>query len=356
VTAVRITSVGVAHPDHRLRPEDAGAIAESIGMDPRKATRLVQSSQITRRAVVLPPASLPVLESIEFRNDLYRQLAPELSRQAVARALGSQNGKEIGCLVTSSCTGYSIPGWAVDLVETFELQATMVRIPLTESGCSGGALAIACVADYLRSRPGQAGMAVATELCSLSLRPISDEGSLLASLVFGDGSGAAVLETGPGEGLEVIDALSFLVPHSKSALGFDLTDLGFHPVLTRELADVLTAPTEVAVDALLSRNGLETSDIDAWLLHPGGPRILSAIEAKLGVSQERTRWSWSSMLEFGNTSSAAVFDVLFRYLEEGPAGHTWAVLAAFGPGVSIELLLLMASNGDGRDQQVGARS
>jgi alkylresorcinol/alkylpyrone synthase len=340
MTAVRVTSVGVAHPDHRFRQEDAGAMAEAVGVDPRKAAILVQSSQIVTRATVLPPATLPGLGSIEARNDLYRELAPELSRQAVGQALASQNGRKIGCLVTSSCTGYSIPGWAVDLMETFDLPQTTVRIPITESGCAGGAVAIARVADYLRSRPGEAGIAVATELCSLSLRPISDEGSLLSALVFGDGSGAAVLETGSGDGLEVIDSLSFLIPDSKSDLGFDLTDHGFHPVLSRELADVLTSPTEVAVSMLLSRNGLEPSDIDAWLLHPGGPRILRAIESRLGVDAERTRWSWSSMLEYGNTSSAAVFDVLFRYFEEDPPGHTWAVLAAFGPGVSIELLLL----------------
>src|SRR5437899_8670846 len=101
MTAVRVTSVGVAHPDHRFRPEDAAAIAESVGVNPRKATILVQSSQITTRATVLPPATLPVLDSIETRNDLYRELAPDLSRQAVRQALGSQNGRTIGCLVTS---------------------------------------------------------------------------------------------------------------------------------------------------------------------------------------------------------------------------------------------------------------
>ena len=340
MTEVRLTSVGVAHPEHRFRQEDARGIAASVGVHPRKATILVHSSQIATRATVLPPASLPRLGSIEARNDLYRELAPELSRQAVARALGQGNGRRIGCLVTSSCTGYAIPGWAVDLVEAFDLPPTVVRVPLTESGCAGGAVAIARVADYLRSRPGEAGIAVATELCSLSMRTISDEGSLLSSLVFGDGSGAAVLETGAGHGLEVVDTLSFLIPDSKRDLGFDLTDLGFHPVLSRELADVLVGPTEVAVGNLLSRNGLATADVDAWLLHPGGPRILKAIEARLGVSQELTRWSWSSMLEFGNTSSAAVFDVLFRYMEEDPPTHTWVVLAAFGPGVSIELLLL----------------
>jgi alkylresorcinol/alkylpyrone synthase len=315
-------------------------MADTVGLSRRKAEILAHNSHITTRATAIPPAALPGLGSIATRNDLYRQMAPDLSCKAVGLALASQTYEDVGCLVTSSCTGYSIPGWAVDLVDTFGFPPTTVRVPITESGCAGGAVAIARVADYLRSRPGESGLAVATELCSLSFRPIFDDGNLLSSFIFGDGSGAALLQTGPGEGLEIIDSLSFLIPGSKGDLGFDLTDLGFHPVLSRELADVLTPSTEVAVSRLLSRNGLEASDIDAWLLHPGGPRILKAIEARLDVSQEKTRWSWNSMLEFGNTSSAAVFDVLFRYFEERPAGHTWAVLAAFGPGVSIELLLL----------------
>src|SRR6516162_4946736 len=88
LTSVRVTSVGVAHPEHRFRMEDAGMIAASVGVEPRKATILVQSSQIASRATVLPPASLPGLGSIEARNDLYRARAPQLSCEAVGRALG----------------------------------------------------------------------------------------------------------------------------------------------------------------------------------------------------------------------------------------------------------------------------
>jgi alkylresorcinol/alkylpyrone synthase len=315
-------------------------MADAVGLNRRKAEILAHNSHITTRATAIPPAALSGLGSIESRNDLYREMAPELSCRAVGLALESRPCEDIACLVTSSCTGYSIPGWAVDLVEAFDLPPTTVRVPITESGCAGGAVAIARVADYLRSRPGQAGVAVATELCSLSFRPIFDEGNLLSLIVFGDGSGAALLETGRGEGLEVVDSLSYLIPDTRGDLGFDLTDLGFHPVLSRELAETLTPSMEVAVSKLLSQNGLQKSDVDAWLVHPGGPRILKAVETRLGISQEMTRWSWSSMLEFGNTSSAAVFDVLFRYFEEWPETHTWVVLAAFGPGVSIELLLL----------------
>jgi alkylresorcinol/alkylpyrone synthase len=113
-------------------------------------------------------------------------------------------------------------------------------------------------------------------------------------------------------------------------------------VLSRELATLLPRPTTEAADTLLMRNGLDRSDIAAWLVHPGGARILAALEQALNVGREQLRWSWESMREFGNTSSAAIFDVTRRYFVERVPGD-YAVAAAFGPGVSIELLLLRAS-------------
>jgi predicted naringenin-chalcone synthase len=322
VTTVRLTSIGAARLDG--------------------GSRLAGETPVQTAPVGVPATVVAVpLDSIEGRNNLYRELAPELSIRAVSQALGSREVGDIGCLVTSSCTGYAVPGWAVDVVETFELPPTTVRVPLTESGCAGGTLAIARAADYLRSRPGEAALAVATELSSVCPPPQSDD--VLSSLIFGDGSGAALLETGPGNGLEVVDGLSYLVPRSKDELGSDLTDLGFHPVVSGGLEELVPAPTELAVATLLARQGLRAGDIDAWLLHPCGEATLRAVEDALGVDGERTRWSWSTLLESGDTSSAAIFDVLAGYLDESPPGHRWAVLAAFGPGVSIELLLLAAA-------------
>jgi alkylresorcinol/alkylpyrone synthase len=184
-------------------------------------------------------------------------------------------------------------------------------------------------------------VAVSVELCSLSFHAGGGEGNITSSLIFGDGAGAVVLEPGPGTGLEVLDSMSMLIPGTQDALGFDLTDSGFYPVLTRELVTLLPSPTTAAAARLLARNGLCAADVNAWLLHPGGARILRGLERYLQLPRSATHWSWESMGEFGNTSSAAIFDVLRRYLDDSPRGI--AVVAAFGPGVSIELLLVRAA-------------
>ena len=338
---VRIASVAVAHPPNRVTQAEAAARIGVLSGDPRRVTALARASRISTRSTVLPPADLAALGAIESRNDIYHEVAPRIALRAAENALGESLRTEVGALVTSSCTGYSVPGWGVDLVQDLGLRCDTARLPITEAGCAGGAVAIARAADYLSARPGASALAVASELCSLAFHAGGGEGNLTATLIFGDGAGAALLQTGPGRGLEVVDTMSVLIPGTQATLGFALTDHGFYPILTRELVDVLPGPTVTAVTTLLDRNGLDVDSLDACLLHPGGARILTSLERALGLPRGKARWSWDSMREFGNTSSAAIFDVIRRYLEGEPRGYS--LVAAFGPGVSIELMLVRAS-------------
>jgi alkylresorcinol/alkylpyrone synthase len=195
----------------------------------------------------------------------------------------------------------------------------------------------------VRAHPEQEALVVAAEICSLAFHPSNEAGNLTSALIFGDGAGAAVVggsATGDGAGLEIVDSFSALVPGSQDALGFALTGNGFLPLLTREIADLLPAPSQDAVEQLLGRHGLRPADLGFWLVHPGGPRILSAIERRFGLGDGALCWSWQSLREAGNTSSASIFDVIRRYLADADAGRGWGVVLAFGPGISLELLLV----------------
>ncbi|MGI8925153.1 MAG: type III polyketide synthase [Tepidiformaceae bacterium] len=337
---VRIAGAAVAHPPLRIGQAEAARHIGAFVEDQRRVAALARGTRIASRAIALPAEELAALGGIEERNGVYHRIAPALARAATEAVLPPGNRRALAFLATSSCTGYTVPGWAVDLVEDLSLPYDTVRLPITEAGCAGGVVALSRAADYLRGREGKAALAVAVEVCSLAFHPGGGDGNVTASLIFGDGAGAARLETGGGPGLEVVDTLTHLIPGTKALLGFDLTDRGFYPVLARELVDALPAATERAVSLLLGRNGLCAGEIGAWLLHPGGARILAGLERALGLRRERTRWSWDSMREFGNTSSAGIFDVLRRYIEEGGPPGRWAVICAFGPGVSVELMLV----------------
>jgi alkylresorcinol/alkylpyrone synthase len=131
-----------------------------------------------------------------------------------------------------------------------------------------------------------------------------------------------------------------LVPDSRDDLGFALTNAGFRSILSREVADVLAEPTVEAVRELLLRHELLPADVGFWLVHAGGPRILSGVEQCFHLPEGSLRWSWQTLRETGNTSSASIFEVLRRYMADEDAPRGWGVVIAFGPGVSIELLLV----------------
>lgn len=339
---VRITKVAVAHPGYRIDQQEAARRIGAYAGHMRRVAAIARGTCIEQRALALPPNEIDRLGGSGARNDIYRQVAPTLALEAARSALSGGTARDIGCLVTSSCTGYAAPSWGVRLAQDCGLRATAMRLPITEAGCAGGAVALARATDHLQAHGGGDALVVAAELCSLAFHPGGDVGNITSALIFGDGAGAALLQTGEERGLEVLDTSTWLIPDSEHLLGFDLTDQGFYPVLSQDLVDMLPLPCGTAVDELLARNSLRRGDIAAWLLHPGGARILQKLEGALRIERAQVRWSWASLREFGNTSSAAIFDVLRRYMSEAAHGD-YAVLAAFGPGVSIELLLLRAS-------------
>lgn len=337
---VRIVRAGVAYPPCTVAQDEAARCIGLASGQPRRTAAIARASGITTRASVLPPEDVVRLGTIEQRNAVYRAHAPGLSAEAALAALDGHDPATVGCLVTSSCTGYALPGWGTELVPALGLPFTTIRVPLTESGCAGGVVAIARAVDYVRTHPGRGALTVAAELCSLAFHADGDDGNLTSSMIFGDGAGAALLTHGDEPGLDIVDSASMLVPASGHALGFDLTDRGFYPVLDRHLADLIAGPAQEAVRTLLDSNGLCESDVAAWLLHPGGARILQQLEAAFCLAPGQARWSWASLRDAGNTSSAAIYDVLHRYLQDSAAPPGWALVVGFGPGVSIELLLV----------------
>jgi alkylresorcinol/alkylpyrone synthase len=340
---VRLRRVGMAQPPYWITQKDASRQIGDTIHDPRRATAIAKRTAIDRRAIALRPEQIGHLGTIQERNSAYQEIAPALAIRAARAAIEGIDKASIGHVVATSCTGYMVPGWDVQLVQDLGLSPNTVRLPITESGCAGGVVAIARAADYLRVHTDQKAIAVATELCSLAFHALTESGNLTAALIFGDGAGAAVLEVSEREneaGLEIVDARSSLIPCSRQALGFDLTDRGFYPVLTRELTEILPGAAATAACELLEKHDLRLGDIAFWLIHPGGARILSGLEQRFGLKAGAFQWSWQSLRDSGNMSSVSVFDLLNRYLSDESAPGGWGVVMAFGPGVSLELLLV----------------
>jgi alkylresorcinol/alkylpyrone synthase len=171
--------------------------------------------------------------------------------------------------------------------------------------------------------------------------------NLVSTALFGDGAAAALLEGGGGSatgGIRVLETLSHLFPASTHALGFDLKDDGFHSVLSKDVPALIKTEIGRLVRTLADRRGLTRQQLTGFLLHPGGRKILAYAEEELGLTREDTQLSWDVLRDYGNQSSASILFVLHEWLtKRRPPPEAYGILAAFGPGLSTEMLLLQWS-------------
>ncbi|MGH7609658.1 MAG: type III polyketide synthase [Candidatus Dormibacteria bacterium] len=322
---------GTALPEHRLGPEESLAALSRIwphlrGVKPVPVTRFT----------VQPPEQVFRPAGFGARLEVYAQAAPRLAEEAARRALEASavSASEVDLVVSVSCTGYLVPALDVHLCNRLGLRSDVVRVPLTELGCAGGAAAIALAHRHLQQGgQQQVALVVCVELCSLTFQPEDRSlDNLTAAMVFGDGAVATVLGAGQG-GLEVVATGTRLVPASQDLLGFDLRQDGFHPVLDRGLPQALEGELGGAVADFLGGG----AKVDFYAIHAGGPRIFAAAEAALQLPATALELSRRVFAATGNLSSGSLLAVLAE-LPSGPAGEGLAL--AFGPGVSIEMARL----------------
>ena len=237
-------------------------------------------------------------------------------------------------MIDVSCTGISIPAIDVTLAARLGLRPDVRRIPITESGCAAGALAAAL------ARTGQRMLVVAVELCSLSLvREDRTRTNLIASVLFGDGVAAAIVEPG-GAGPRISAVGSHLIEDSSHIMGFDVGDHGLRIFLDRAPPSVLVESLPPVMEQFLERHGRRRADIGLHLIHPGGRRVLEAYAAINELEADALRFSRDSLRRYGNLSSASVLTVLEIALAECVRPNTTAFMLAVGPSLSLEMLLL----------------
>jgi len=217
-------------------------------------------------------------------------------------------------------------------------------------GCVAGAAGVARLNDYLVGHPHEVAALVTAEMCSLTVqRDDVSVPNLVASGLFGDGA-AAVVAAGSARELDapgparVLDSRSHLYPDSERAMGWDVTSTGLRIVLDAQVPDLVRAHLGADVDGLLEDHGLTRDDVGWWVCHPGGPKVLEAIEDALGLPREAVSLTWDSLARIGNLSSASVLHVLEDTLRDRPpAAGSYGMLMAMGPGFCAELVLLQAA-------------
>lgn len=344
---ITIAATATAVPPHRIgRDEVKQYMQQVFSLDAARLEAMlaiVDHSQVRQRYCIHPIDTIIRRRSLEEVNRQYAEHAVRLGAEVVETCLAraGKAASQVDLLISVSCTGVMIPSLDAHLANRFGFRADVRRLPITELGCAAGAAALAYAADHLRAYPDATVLIVAVELPSLTFqRDDISQANLISSILFGDGAAAAIV-TGAGPGPRIVRTESFLFPDSLGAMGFDLQSNGFHIILSRDVPELIRSQVRGLVDGFLGRAGLRRDQLAAYIVHPGGQKLLTFIEEELGLTPSDTECSWHVLREYGNQSSVSVLFVLHEWLaRHSPPPGAHGLLAAFGPGFSANVILL----------------
>jgi alkylresorcinol/alkylpyrone synthase len=351
---VRIASVGTALPKNRYDQETLlAAFREQWAeryFNLRRLEDLHRNVLVGGRNLALPIEEYSKIATWGEANDHWIRVATELGGEAVLEALGGAGlaPADVNAFYFVSVTGVATPSIDARLVNRLGLPPTVKRVPIFGLGCLAGAAGVARAADYLVGHPGEVAVLLSVELCSLTLQreDLSVE-NLIASGLFGDGAAAAVLvgaERG-GDGPRVVDSRSSFYADTERVMGWDVSERGFKVVLSAEVPEMVRKHLRRDVDAFLADHGLMRGDIAVWVSHPGGPRVLEAMQEALELPGGALAGAWRTLREVGNLSSTSVLLVLGEALASPPPAGSWGLMSAMGPGFCSELVLLRWDEG-----------
>jgi len=352
-----IVSTKIGFPEHYY-PQEALLTAAQEAWKPKRASivkpleQFYTNVKVNGRYLSWPLERYAQPATFEERNNAYIETALELGEQTICALLEHVqiSPQEIDQLTTISTTGIAVPALDARLMNRIPFSHGMKRLPLFGLGCLGGAAGIARTADYLQGHPQDAVILFAVELCSLTIqRDDLSLANLVASGLFGDGA-AAVLMVGNDHPLarraepmlRVVASQSQFFPETEHIMGWDVTNSGFKVLLSADIAQLARSEVRPSLEAFLSRHELTIADIDHWLVHPGGPRVIQALADGLRLPDEALSLSWECLAEAGNISSASVLLILDKAMKRSPFGKPgeYGVLMAMGPAFSAELVLL----------------
>jgi alkylresorcinol/alkylpyrone synthase len=352
-----LLSIGHAVPPHCLLQTDAAAAARRIFAHRYAAFErmapVFETAGIRTRYTVRPIDWYFSDLDWPERNAAYLAGAQDLFVAAASRALADAGceARDVDTIVTISSTGIATPSLEARVAGRMGFRSDVERVPVFGLGCAGGVSGLAIADRLARARPGSTVLLVAIEICTAAFRMDQlTSANMVATALFGDGAAACVVrsgETGPMErglverGLARIEgAGEHLWPDSLDIMGWKVDPSGLGVIFDRAIPPFAEEHVGAAVDGILARIGVERASVDRFTCHPGGAKVITALEATLRLDQGTLDHERAVLEEYGNMSAPTVLFVLDRLVRQGLPNRT--VLTALGPGFTCSCLSLAA--------------
>jgi predicted naringenin-chalcone synthase len=353
-----IISIATTVPQHGHAQKDILRFMEDMyklnAPDSRKLAYLYKQSGIEKRYSVIPDYSLPRDEWEVFPNNdreefllldermkLYRENALPLTLKAARDCIdGHLSSNQITHLITVSCTGMSAPGLDLQLAECLKLPADIFRTSVNFMGCYAAVHALKLAKLICDTSPKANVLIAVTELCTIHFQKEFNTDNAASSLLFADGS-AAILVSASMKGKKGVRLKNFhsqIIYKGKADMSWELSSKGFLMSLSSYIPDIIQEDISALLQNVLKANQLKQEDISHWCIHPGGKKILDAIEQQLKLGPCDLQYSRKVMANYGNMSSPTILFVLKEILDNGrDIDHIFGV--AFGPGLTMETFI-----------------
>ena len=292
------------------------------------------------------------------RTRLYIDNALDLLEHAALECLdrAGLTASDIDAIVTVSTTGIATPSLDARLMGRLALRPDVVRLPIFGLGCAGGVLGLARAAALAEAQPGCRVLVLVVELCALTFRKMDQSKSnIIAAALFGDGAAAALLGPLPTNAVPTKDggrdgvarpvvefSGEYTWPDSLDVMGWHVEDDGLGVLFSRDIPTLVRTQFRRVLDRFLAGRGLSLADIDAFVCHPGGVKVIAALEEAFALAPGSLAAAREVLAEYGNMSAATVLFVLDRMLRGTARGRALgrALMTALGPGFTAAFLTL----------------
>jgi len=347
VPAPRLLGVACAVPPHAIDQNTVRDAARAIfGPRLRDFERLApvfDNASISTRYASRPLDWYLSERGWPEKNAAYLETALDLLERAALDCLARAGRRpaEIDAVVTVSSTGIATPSLDALLMERLGLRPETIRLPVFGLGCAGGVLGLARAADLARARPGAVVLLLVVELCTLTVRQGDlSATNIVATALFGDGAAAVLLccDAQDEDGPRVIAAGEHTWPNTRAVMGWRVEADGLGVVFSQDIPALIRQRLPGVLGAFLARHGATLAELDGVICHPGGTKVLNALEEVLAPVSDGFQHSWDVLRDYGNMSAVTVLFVLERRMADKGRGRH--LMSAFGPGFTAAFLLL----------------
>lgn len=354
----KIASVSTYAPPYSLAQSDLEKLTKELFQDKiarlERLLKVFKNGEIEKRHFCVPPEWYRVPHTFEERNELYIQLAIDYSVEVITGCLTNRSflqedisTEDIDAILFVSSTGISTPSIDARVMNLLPFSDQVVRIPIWGLGCAGGASGISRAYDYCKAHPKAKVLVVCIELCSLTFQKDDySKSNLVGASLFADGA-ACVLVCGDDVELEqdigiphILGRGSKWMPNSEDVMGWNVKNSGLHVVFSKSIPVIISKWLGPFIHEFLNKHNVLPEQIDNFVAHPGGKKVLKAYEEALHLTEDHTAISREILKANGNMSSPTVLYVLEQFMLKKNIPNTFGLLVALGPGFSGEAVLL----------------